>query len=93
MKLRIKNKISVNSYFEKSIDIYKGLYEQELLNRNKYDDKLSSRITLLTIQLSLVSVLVKWIIQNQNIIIQMGLFLSRANSMFSDCISSSLGEI
>lgn len=67
MKLRIKNKISVNSYFEKSIDIYKGLYDQELSNRNRYDNKLSSRLTLLTIQLSLVSVLVKLVTRNQEI--------------------------
>lgn len=67
MKLRIKNKISVNSYFEKSIDIYKGLYDQEISNRNRYDNKLSSRLTLLTIQLSLVSILLKLITQNKKI--------------------------
>lgn len=67
MRKKIKC-IVANSYvskdvmFEMIIQMYENLYNQEILTRRNYDEKISSRITVLSIQWVLLAVQSKWFI-------------------------------
>lgn len=48
--------IPAEYFFEMQIQCYENLYNQELLTRNNYDDKLVSRISLLAVQFTLLGI-------------------------------------
>lgn len=48
--------IPAESFFEMQFQSYENLYNQELLTRNNYDDKLVSRISLLAVQFTLLGI-------------------------------------
>lgn len=56
--------VAVQSFFEMTIQVYENLYNQELETRKDYDQKLSSRLTILTAQTALLGILSKWFVDN-----------------------------
>ena len=56
--------IPEGSLFEMSIQVYENLYNQELQTRRDYDEKMVSRISILTVQLALAGILVEWFVDN-----------------------------
>ena len=52
--------IEPEMFFEMTIQIYENLYNQEIAKRKDLDEKIVSRISILTIQFTLVGILGEW---------------------------------
>lgn len=55
----MKTIVSEDVFFSETIQAYEHLYDQERINRNDIDNKLSSRLTILTAEVTLVGYLIK----------------------------------
>ena len=61
----ILNTINPDSFFAAQVQMYENLYNQELENRRNLDNKIISRLTIVSAEFSVIGIIIKCILEKQ----------------------------